>query len=436
MIKTAQEAIQFIESRQNFGSKPGLQRINALLDQLHHPEKDLTFVHVAGTNGKGSTVSFLSAMLQEAGLTVGTFTSPYIEELNERIAINSQPISDETMTTIVQTIQPLIESADQNSDLFEITEFELLTAVAFLYFKEANVDLVVLEVGLGGLYDSTNVVSPLLTAITTIGMDHMEVLGDTVEEIATQKAGIIKKGVPVVTGNITANALAVIDDTAQKQQAEVSHLTKDYQFDYQGPDPKWGEQFDFYNEEGRISKLSTSLLGKHQVENAAVAVQLFYLVCKLQRFPFTEKVVKNGLKNTSWPARMERISQNPLIILDGAHNEQAMKRLVENMTTEFKDRRIFVLFSALERKNVEGMLQQLLGISQAKIYLTNFDYPGVLRLEKNYQQVNEERITIVSLWQFGLANILDKISSDDIILVTGSLYFVAEVRQLIKDITS
>ncbi|KFN91708.1 dihydrofolate synthase/folylpolyglutamate synthase [Tetragenococcus muriaticus 3MR10-3] len=350
MIKTAQEAIQFIESRQNFGSKPGLQRINALLDQLHHPEKDLTFVHVAGTNGKGSTVSFLSAMLQEAGLTVGTFTSPYIEELNERIAINSQPISDETMTTIVQTIQPLIESADQNSDLFEITEFELLTAVAFLYFKEANVDLVVLEVGLGGLYDSTNVVSPLLTAITTIGMDHMEVLGDTVEEIATQKAGIIKKGVPVVTGNITANALAVIDDTAQKQQAEVSHLTKDYQFDYQGPDPKWGEQFDFYNEEGRISKLSTSLLGKHQVENAAVAVQLFYLVCKLQRFPFTEKVVKNGLKNTSWPARMERISQNPLIILDGAHNEQAMKRLVENMTTEFKDRRIFVLFSALEEK--------------------------------------------------------------------------------------
>lgn len=436
MIKTAQEAIQFIESRQNFGSKPGLQRINALLDQLHHPEKDLTFVHVAGTNGKGSTVSFLSAMLQEAGLTVGTFTSPYIEELNERIAINSQPISDETLATIVQALQPLVESADQNSDLFEITEFELLTAAAFLYFKEANVDLVVLEVGLGGLYDSTNVVSPLLTAITTIGMDHMEILGDTVEEIATQKAGIIKKGVPVVTGNITANALAVIDDTAQKQQAEVSHLTKDYQFDYQGPDPKWGEQFDFYNEEGRISKLSTSLLGKHQVENAAVAVQLFYLVCKLQKLTFTEKVVKNGLKNTSWPARMERISQNPLIILDGAHNEQAMKRLVENMNTEFKDRRIFVLFSALERKNVEGMLQQLLGISQAKIYLTNFDYPGVLRLEKNYQQVNEERITIVSLWQFGLANILDKISSDDIILVTGSLYFVAEVRQLIKDIIS
>lgn len=436
MIKTAQEAVQFIESRQKFGSKPGLQRINALLDQLHHPEKELKVVHVAGTNGKGSTVSFLSAMLQEAGVTVGTFTSPYIEELNERIAINGQSISDETLTTIIQKIQPLIESAEQDSVLFEITEFELLTAAAFLYFKEANVDLVVLEVGLGGLYDSTNVVSPLLTAITTIGMDHMEVLGDTIEEIAEQKAGIIKKGIPVVTGNITANALAVIDDIAQKQQAEVSHFAKDYQIDYKGPDPKWGEQFDFYNEEGKISKLTTSLLGKHQTENAAVAIQLFYYVCQLFQLPFTEKVVKNGLKKTSWPVRMERISQDPLIILDGAHNEQAMKRLVENMNTEFKERRIFVLFSALERKNVEGMLQQLLEISRAKIYLTNFDYPGVLRLEKNYQQVNEKRITIVSLWQFGLANILDKISSDDIILVTGSLYFVAEVRQLIKDIIS
>ncbi|MDN6344341.1 MAG: bifunctional folylpolyglutamate synthase/dihydrofolate synthase [Tetragenococcus koreensis] len=436
MIKTVQEAIQFIESRQSFGSKPGLQRINVLLDELNHPEKDLSIVHIAGTNGKGSTVSFLSTMLQETGLTIGTFTSPYIEELNERIAINGQPISDDALTNVMQKIQPRVSSADADSELSEITEFELLTAAAFLYFKEEEVDMVVAEVGLGGLYDSTNVVSPLLTAITTIGMDHMEVLGDTIEKIAEQKAGIIKKGVPVVTGKITANALAVIDDTAQRQQAEVSHFADDYQMVYKGPDAKWGEQFDFYNEQGKISGLTTSLLGKHQTENAAVAIQLFYFVCQIQHLPFSEKDVKKGLLKAQWPARLEKISQNPLIVLDGAHNEHAMKRLVENMNDEFKDQHIYVLFSALERKNVEGMLKQLLEISNAEIYLTSFDYPGVLRLEKNYQAINEKRINVASLWQFGLANILDKISNDDMILVTGSLYFVAEVRKLIKDLIS
>lgn len=436
MTKTVEEAIQFIESRQKFGSKPGLQRINALLDELGHPEKELSVVHIAGTNGKGSTVSFLSSMLQETGLTVGTFTSPYIEVLNERIAINGRPISDEVLLSIVQKIQPIVNSAESNSVLFEITEFELLTAAAFLYFKEEKIDIAVVEVGLGGLYDSTNVVSPILTAITTIGMDHEQVLGDTIEKIAAQKAGIIKKGIPVVTGNISENALAVIDDTAQKQQAKVYHFNESYQMNYRGPHSKWGEQFDFYNENGKITKLVTSLLGKHQTENAAVAIQLFYLVCQLKKIPFDEKDIKNGLLNTCWPARMERISQDPLIVLDGAHNEQAMKRLVENINKEFKDRHIYVLFSALERKNVTSMLEQLLEIPNADIYLTNFDYAGALRLEKNYQRINEKRINVVSLWQFGLANILEKISSDDMVLVTGSLYFVAEVRKLIKELNS
>lgn len=436
MTKTVEEAIQFIESRQKFGSKPGLQRINALLDELGHPEKELSVVHIAGTNGKGSTVSFLSSMLQETGLTVGTFTSPYIEVLNERIAINGRPISDEVLLSIVQKIQPIVNSAESNSVLFEITEFELLTAAAFLYFKEEKIDIAVVEVGLGGLYDSTNVVSPILTAITTIGMDHEQVLGDTIEKIAAQKAGIIKKGIPVVTGNISENALAIIDDTAQKQQAKVYHFNERYQMNYKGPHSKWGEQFDFYNENGKITKLVTSLLGKHQTENAAVAIQLFYLVCQLKKIPFDEKDIKNGLLNTCWPARMERISQDPLIVLDGAHNEQAMKRLVENINKEFKDRHIYVLFSALERKNVTSMLKQLLEIPNADIYLTNFDYAGALRLEKNYQRINEKRINVVSLWQFGLANILEKISSDDMVLVTGSLYFVAEVRKLIKELNS
>lgn len=432
MIKTVEDTIDFIESRKKFGSKPGLERISHLLDQLGHPEKGLTFVHVAGTNGKGSTVSFLASMLSEAGLIVGTFTSPYIESFNERISLDGQPISDEALMKVMQQLQPFIAASDDLNQ--SLTEFELITAAAFLYFKEQQPDVVILEVGLGGLLDSTNVVNPLLTAITTIGMDHMAVLGDTIEEIATQKAGIIKKEIPVVTGNISPAALAVIDQIAAEKQAPLYHFGQAFSLHYRGSDPKWGEQFDFANEKGKISQLTTSLLGQHQTENAAVAIELFYLFCQKKKIPFTEKAIRKGLVSTYWPARMEKVSQEPLIVLDGAHNPHAMKRLVENVKNEFQVAKVYILFSALERKDIQGMVRQLLTIPNAEIYLTSFDYPNALQLEKNYQQIDPKRIRIASLWQFGFASILEKASSEDLVLVTGSLYFISQVRSLIKEL--
>lgn len=434
MALTIEEAIEWIHSRLAFGSRPGLDRIEALLALVENPEKKVPTIHVAGTNGKGSTVSYLRALIQETGLTVGTFTSPYIESFNERIAIDGKAIPDEDLVILVEQIQPLVAQLDQQEAVSGITEFEILTALGLMYFVEKKVDVAVIEVGLGGLLDSTNVVEPLLTAITTIGMDHTDILGDTLEEIAAQKAGIIKTGIPVVTGNIHSQALAVIEAQAQEKQAQTYRFNQEYEVAYHNPDPQWGEIFDFYNEAGKLTELKTSLLGQHQIENAGVAIQTFYLFCQLKSLPFKEKEVRDGLKKTFWPARMERMSAEPLIILDGAHNEHAMKRLVENMKREFKNYHINILFSALETKDISNMLEQLLEIPNSEITLTSFEYPKALDLAKNYQNVDESRITVASLWQFGLADLLERTSSEDLILVTGSLYFVSEVRQLLQTI--
>ncbi|WP_159721990.1 bifunctional folylpolyglutamate synthase/dihydrofolate synthase [Enterococcus sp. CSURQ0835] len=430
---TIEQAIAWIHSRQKFGSRPGLKRVQALLDKVGNPEKKVPVIHIAGTNGKGSTVAYLRSLLEESGLCVGSFTSPYIEEFNERIAINAEPIPDDKLVAYVEKYQPLVNALDEDEALGGITEFELITALALDYFLTEKVDVAVIEVGLGGLLDSTNVVEPLLTAITTIGYDHTEILGDSLTEIAAQKAGIIKNGVPVVTGKIAQGPLLAIEETVAAQKATLYRYDREYTVTYLHPDPGWGELFDFSDVTGTFKKLKVPLLGRHQTENAGVAIELYRLYCELQKLPFEEKNVRKGLLHAQWPARMEKISDEPLIVLDGAHNGHAMKRLVENVKQEFKTYNIKVLFSALERKDISLMLTELRTIPNVRIYLTTFEYPGALDLSQ-YDDRENERFTVVSLWQFGLGELLGNLEADDLLLVTGSLYFVAEVRNLLLDI--
>ncbi|MBC9705449.1 MAG: bifunctional folylpolyglutamate synthase/dihydrofolate synthase, partial [Enterococcus sp.] len=333
---TIEEAIEWIHSRLPFGSRPGLDRVEALLEVVGHPERKVKTIHIAGTNGKGSTVAYLRSLLEEAGLIVGTFTSPYIETFNERIAINGKSIPDNDLIQLVKKYQPLIKQLDQFEAVAGITEFETLTAMAFDYFLMKKVDVAIIEVGLGGLLDSTNVAVPMLTGITTIGLDHTEILGETIEEIAAQKAGIIKQGVPVVTGNIGPEAFNVIKQTAKEKNAMLYVYGENYKINYLYPDETWGEVFEFFNEAGKIPQLTTPLLGQHQAENAGVAIELYFVYCQLEKLPFREKDVLKGLKKSRWPGRMERLSNEPLVVLDGAHNTHAMNRLVENLKKEFK----------------------------------------------------------------------------------------------------
>lgn len=435
MSLTIEEAINWIHSRLPFGTKPGLDRVAALLDRVGNPEEKVPTIHIAGTNGKGSTVTYLRCMLEELGLKVGTFTSPYIEHFNERIAINGTGIADDHIVQYVEKYQELIKEMDQQPISAGITEFETLTVMALDYFLDEKVDIAIVEVGLGGLLDSTNVVKPMLTAITTIGKDHTEILGDTLEEIAFQKAGIIKEGIPVVTGNIGEEALVVIKEVADKKHSRVYSYEKDYKAQYRHPDKNWGEIFDFYGEAGKLPKVKVPLLGRHQVENAAVAIQLFYLYCETQQINFADRDVYQGLAQAQWPARMEKISDEPLIILDGAHNDHAMRRLAENLKKEFPTREIHILFSALASKNIDQMITILRKVPNIHLYLTTFDYPRAIELTK-MEQFEDDQTEIVSLWQFGLGEILEKMSADDLMLVTGSLYFVSQVRELLLNIGS
>lgn len=432
MSKTIEESIEWIHSRLPFGMRPGLERVEALLALVDYPEKKVPMIHIAGTNGKGSTVSYLKNMLQEMGLKVGSFTSPYIETFNERITINHDFISDKALIALVEKYQPLVEKLDQDEQLKGITEFELLTVMGFDYFSKEAVDVALIEVGLGGLLDSTNVISPILTGITTIGMDHTDILGETIEEIAFQKAGIIKPNVPLVTGNIEEKALTVIDERAQTLNAPTTRLHQEYEVTYQHPAAQWGEVFDFSNHEGLIKDLRTPLLGAHQVENAGLAIALLFAYCQQQQINVQHKWIREGLAKTTWPARMERISEEPLIILDGAHNDHAMTRLVDNLKKEFKGRNIFILFSALETKDISNMLNQLTKIPKSKVLITTFDNPRAIRLEKNYEAQNSKKLSVASLWQVGFSELLELATEDDVILITGSLYFVSEVRKYLK----
>ena len=430
MSLTIETAIDWIHSRLSYGSRPGLARVKALLAKLDHPENKVPTIHIAGTNGKGSTVTYLRCMLEELGLTVGTFTSPYIESFNERIAINGQPLSNEQLIAAVEKFQPLVEDLDQQSEVAGITEFETITVMALDYFNQQKVDIAIIEVGLGGLLDSTNVVVPMLTAITTIGKDHTEILGESLAEIAYQKAGIIKAGIPVVTGKISLEAMMVIEEVAAEKNSLIYRYDHEYQVKYRHPDPQWGEVFDFYAELGKLSKVKVPLLGRHQTENAAVAIQLFYLYCLLKQLNFQQRDIYNGLLHAKWPARMERLSEEPLIVLDGAHNEHAMRRLAENLKKEFPSRQIHILFSSLASKNYKEMIGDLRSVPNIHLYLTSFDYPGAIDLSQ-LEEFADATTEIVSLWQFGLGEILEKMSSDDMLLVTGSLYFVSQVRELL-----
>lgn len=429
---TIDEAIAWIHSRKKFGSRPGLDRIQALLDKVENPEKIVPVIHIAGTNGKGSTVAYLRSIFIEAGVTVGSFTSPYIEEFNERIAIDAQPIPDSALIHYVEKYQPIVADLDDQPAIGGITEFEILTAIMLDYFAEEAVDVAIVEVGLGGLLDSTNVVSPILTAITTIGYDHMEILGDTLNEIAQQKAGIIKKNIPVVTGNITKGPLIEIVEKAVAETAKIYRYGEEYQVDYLRPDPNWGELFSFTDSAGKLTSLKVPLLGRHQVENAGVAIMLYHLYCEGQGLPFEEKTIQKGLANAQWPARMEKISDEPLIVMDGAHNGHAIKRLAENMKREFRGYTIRILFSALETKDVDQMLSLLSEIPNAHIYLTTFEYPKALDLSRFDK--SDSRFDVVSLWQFGLGELLEDMGADDLLLITGSLYFISEVRQLLLNL--
>lgn len=434
MINSYEEALNFIHGRTQFKKIPTLKRMRRFLAELGNPQIGLNYIHVTGTNGKGSTVAMMRSMLISSGLTVGSFTSPYITRFNERIALDGQPISDQDLTRLTAKIEPVVAKLDQELASGGPTEFEIDTAIMFCYMAERQPDVVLLEVGIGGLYDSTNVITPIVSVITTVSWDHMKYLGNTLAQIASQKAGIIKEEVPVVIGQLPAQALTVITKQATKNRSPLSELGRDFTATkINGHELRAKIRY----QDSQIGRhdFELGLDGDYQVENAGIAIKTVTLYLQQAGIPVDIRVLKHGLKKATWPGRLETINDQPLVILDGAHNLPGMQALVKTIQDDFDDRDVYVLVAILADKQYELMLGELASLGNVHITVTHFAGPAKNRPSANLAELTDRiksryPMQVIDQWQVAIAQIASTLSADDVLIITGSLYFISDVRQL------
>ena len=404
----------------------GLERMVELLALRGNPHLKLKVIHIGGTNGKGSTIAFLKNMLEKLGLRVGVFSSPYLIHYTDQISINGESIPEARLEALMADYESLLVG-EKSAVLKGATEFEIITALAYDYFVTEKVDVAIMEVGMGGLLDSTNVCQPILTGITTIGLDHVALLGDTIEAIAEQKAGIIKQGVPLVTGSIAPEALAVIDCIAEGKDVPRITYGRDYQVRHQ-ESVVTGEVFD-YTSAVRQGCFQTGLLGLHQIENAGMAIALLDTFCQEDgRVLPANTSVAQALEETRWPGRLEVVSSDPLLILDGAHNPHAIKALLTTLQKRFADYHKEILFTCIKTKALEDMLDLLETVPNSQLTLTYFDDSRATD-EKVMQEVAASRKLNYQNWQEFLEQKLKVDEEKKIVrIVTGSLYFLSQVR--------
>ena len=404
------EVEEWLHSRIGLNFRSGLGRMQQAVDLLGNPEKTYPIIHVTGTNGKGSTIAFMRELFVAHGKKVGTFTSPHIISINDRICINGQPIADEDFIRTANQVKEMEKTLLETHD--HLSFFELLTLIALLYFKEQDVDLVLLEVGIGGLLDTTNVVTGEIAVITSIGLDHQETLGDSLEEIAEQKAGIFKAGKKAVVAKLNAEAEPVCQKRAKELDVALYRAGQDFTL----------KDSNFSSRLASFSRLEIGLEGTYQQENAALALQTFLLFMASREEGVEEELVRQALKETYWAGRLERI--RPQIYLDGAHNLPALTRLVEFLQEKIQQGyQVRILFGALKRKDYQGMLGYLSEqLPQVELKVTGFDYQGSLD-EKDVAGYD----LIPSYGDF-ISEFEEKANDQDLLFVTGSLYFISEVR--------
>lgn len=404
------EVEKWLHSRIGLNFRSGLGRMQRAVDLLGNPEETYPIIHVTGTNGKGSTIAFMRELFVSHGKKVGTFTSPHIVSIHDRICINGEPISDDDFISLAEQVktmeQRLLETHDQ------LSFFELLTLIALLYFKEQEVDLVLLEVGIGGLLDTTNIVTGEIAIITSIGLDHQETLGDSLVAIAEQKAGIFKSGKSAVIANLAQEAQLVCQRTATDLGVSLYQADQDFSF----------RNGNFSSSLADFNHLILGLEGAYQEENAALALQAFLLFMAQRDEKVDQEAVRASLQATKWAGRLEAVTEH--IYLDGAHNLPALERLVEFIQEKIQQGyQPQILFGALKRKDYSGMLTYLTEhLPDADLYVTSFDYQGSLE-----EQDFGDYTSIASYREF-IDTFEASAGEKDLLFVTGSLYFISEVR--------
>lgn len=419
------EAIQYLETEVGFGSVPGLERIEALCEKLRHPEQKLSVIHVAGTNGKGSATAMLSSVLREAGLRVGVYTSPHLETYRERFSINGELISEADFAAEVSLMKQLCaELSTENKPL--PTLFEILTGAAFDYFLKQDVDILILEVGLGGRFDATNIVpAPLLSLIMSISIDHTDFLGNSLEAITQEKAGIIKKNCPVVLYSQEEIVYNIVKNTAIEQNSpffcsenKISVLSQTLE----------GTVFAVKNELCSFDRVKLSMLGSYQIQNCATVLQAC-AVLQQRGLALSEEQILNGIAKAHWAGRMELLGKNPFVLLDGAHNADGILQLARSLSVYFPSQKVTLILGVLGDKEYTKMAEEILDFAQT-IILTEPQserkldvftlsrslsaFSGEVYLEKEIGQAFEKALSVTA--------------QDGIILCCGSLYMIGAMR--------
>ena len=411
-----QEALTWIHSRLKFGIKPGIERMTWMLDQLGNPQKNLRAIHVVGTNGKGSVVNNLQHIFTAAGYHIGTFTSPYIVDFRERISLDGQLMPEEDLVACVELVKPIVESLP--ADLEAATEFETISMIMFLYFGRLHlVDLAVIEAGMGGRDDSTNLFQALAVVCPSIGLDHQAVLGQTYGQIAQNKAGVLKAGEPLVMAVQQEKARQAFLEHAQAVGSPVYEWQKDFEMSPSQND------WTFRNSRTSLTDLRLAMPGQHQVANAALAIETALLL--KDRCPeLSEAAIRQGLATAKWQGRTELLQPN--LMIDGAHNNESVQALVDLIQNDYKGRKVHILFAAIDTKPVVSMLEKLAKLGQVQV--TTFPYHNSLALD-DYPEPYQ-RMADFETW---LAQVY-KADSADFYLITGSLYFISQVRkELLKN---
>ena len=416
------EAIAYIHSVCWKGSIPGLERTQELLKKMGNPEKKLRYVHIAGTNGKGSTAAMTASILRKAGYRTGLYTSPYIYRFHERMQVDGVEISDEDLVACTEFVKPLAESMEEQP-----TEFELVSCIAFEYFARMHCDIVVLEVGMGGAMDSTNVIPvPEVAVITNIGLDHTEVLGDTVEKIAATKSGIFKEGGHAVVYRGKPSVEQVFEDVCRERHVSLRKA------DFEGLNLKShgleGQVFDC----GARKDLHLPLLGNHQLHNASVVLSVIDTLIE-EGWKITEDNIRDGLRDTSWPGRFDIASRDPLFIIDGGHNPQCFEALVDNIKDYLKDRKIVALTGVLADKDYADMYRPILPYVTEFVCITPPN-PRKLDSDKLAEYLRKVGATAQGSESIpqGVEKAIELAGKDGVVLCFGSLYSIGDIRDALN----
>jgi dihydrofolate synthase/folylpolyglutamate synthase len=425
-MQTANDVWNWLSDHTPAKIHPGLERMEHVLEELGHPERRLKVIHIAGTNGKGSVAAMLSSVLQEAGYSVGLFTSPELTHWSDRIRLNGEGIPESELVRWTEHLRPIVEKMDEPP-----TEFEFWTLIALCYFAyEATPWFTIMETGLGGRLDSTNVVYPLVSIITDIDRDHMEFLGSTIEEIAFEKAGIIKSGVPVVTNAKREEALKVLENVANLRHSKLYTLGRD--FAVHPISNNKDEQSFHFTSKMLEADFRIQLKGNHQLENAGAAAMAISILCQQYATIVEPLHLKNGLAKAVWPGRMEEVSTNPIVLLDGAHNASGVKALADTIQ-HYTYEKLFVVLAMMKEKESE-MIQPLLPLAH-HIVTTEVSNQKRSRTAQELMDIvltqnPSQSVEAITSPQEALNSVQVKAGPNDMIVVAGSLYLIAQIRPI------